>query len=62
MSIVTYEIDSTPRGIIKRLERKNCKNDLARTLQQVRSISFDDQLNETEKLKQIKEKIFDRLF
>lgn len=57
MSIITYEIDSTPEGIRKRLERKNSKWKLAQVLQQIRSISYSDTMNDAEKLKQIKEHI-----
>lgn len=61
MTIITYEIDSTPRGIIKRLERKNCKNDLARTLQKIRTIYYDESLSDADKLKEIEDKIMNIL-
>ena len=51
MTIITYEIDSTPRGIIQRLERKNNKNQLAMALQQIRTIRYNDTLSHDQKIK-----------
>ena len=62
MTIITYEIDSTPRGIIQRLERKNNKNQLARALQQIRTIRYDDTLSHDQKIKKIDEIMMDVLF
>jgi hypothetical protein len=62
MTIITYEIDSTPRGIIQRLERKNNKNQLAMALQQIRTIRYNDTLSHDQKLKEIDEIMMDVLF
>jgi len=54
MSVVIYEMDATPSGIIKRLERKNNKYQLARVIQETDSICHDEKLSDAEKIKKIK--------
>ena len=58
MAIITYESDSSPEGIRKRLERKNTKLDMATALQRIHYIRTDEKLSDAEKLNKIRDELF----
>lgn len=58
MAIITYELDSSPEGIRKRLERKNAKYQLAIALQRIHYIRTDEKLSDAEKLNKIRDEMF----
>lgn len=62
LAIITYECDSSPEGIRKRLERKNTKYSMACALQKIHFIRHDEKLTDEQKLKKIGEEMLTALY